>query len=293
MAKSEGKAASGARRGRAWAPGAAARAHAPAMGTSAGADVPSILAALKKLATKRTLDGMARYAIPSHNALGVSMGDIQALAKRLRREHGERAHGLADPLWDTGVYEARTLVAYIADPVRVTGAQMDRWRRDFDSWAICDTLCFALFDRTAHAWPKVKLWAKPGGRGARSRPNAEFHARAAYALLASIAGHDKGAPDAWFLEGLRLIERAVTDPAEDRNFVLKGASWALRRIGWRNAALHAAAVKTAARLAASPLAGARWVGKDALRDITRPAVTRRFAPKRTTAPPNVRTKAKR
>lgn len=291
MAKSEGKAASGARRGRARAPGAAAR--APAMGTSASADVPSILAALKKLATKRTLDGMARYAIPSDNALGVSMGDIQALAKRLRKEHGERVHDLAEPLWKTGVYEARTLVAYIADPARVTGAQMDRWRREFDSWAICDTLCFALFDRTAHAWPKVKQWSKPGGSGARSRPNAEFHARAAYALLASIAGHDKSAPDAKFLEGLRLIERGVTDTEESRNFVLKGASWALRRIGWRNAALHAAAVKTAARLGASPLAGARWVGKDALRDISRPAVTRRFAPKATKAPPKGRTKPKR
>ncbi len=242
-----------------------------------GADTRAILAALKQLATQRTLDAMSRYAIASDNALGVSMGDIQGLAKRVRKEHGERAHDLADPLWDTGVYEARTLVAYIADPARLTGAQMDRWRKDFDTWAICDTLCFALFDRTPHAWAKVALWGKPAKR---AHPNDEFHARAPLALLASLAGHDKAAPDSKFLDGLRFIERTLTKPPDGRNFVIKGASWALRRIGWRNAALHGAAAETATRLAASPHPGARWVGKDALRDITRPAVTRRFAPKK-------------
>ena len=37
---------------------------------------------------------------------------------------------------------------------------MDRWCRDFDNWATCDTLCFALSDRTPHAWRKVESWAK-------------------------------------------------------------------------------------------------------------------------------------
>ena len=86
---------------------------------------------------------MARYAIPSDNALGVSVADIRVLAKRLGRNHE-----LADALWDTGVYEARMLTSFVAEPKRVTPAQMDRWCRDFDNWAICDTLCFHLFDRT-------------------------------------------------------------------------------------------------------------------------------------------------
>jgi 3-methyladenine DNA glycosylase AlkD len=131
--------------------------------------------------------------------------------------------------------------------------------------AVCDTLCFKLFDRTPHAWKKVAQWS-----GKRD----EFQRRAAFALLASLAGHDRDAADAAFLVTLPLIERAATD---DRNFVKKGVSWALRRIGWRNAQLHAAAVATARRLAASPDATARWIGKDALRDIERPAVVKRFA----------------
>jgi len=145
---------------------------------------------------------------------------------------------------------------------------MDRWCHDFDNWGICDTVCFHLFDRTPHAWGKVAQWSDQPG---------EFVKRAAFALLASLAGHDKSAGDEAFLATLPLIERAATD---ERNFVKKGVSWALRRIGRRNAALNAASVIVAGRLAESPLAAASWVGKDALRDITSPAVMRSLAPER-------------
>ena len=196
---------------------------------------------------------MARYGIPSDNALGVSVADIRILAKRLGRNHD-----LAAALWETGVYEARMLTAFIDEPARVTPAQMDRWCRDFDNWAICDALCFHLFDKTPHAWKKIEIWCDR---------REEFEKRAAFALLASVALHDKKAPDAPFLRRLRLIERAATD---ERNFVKKAVSWALRGIGKRNTALKAAAIKAAQRLAGFPQPAARWVGKDALKDLTRP-----------------------
>jgi 3-methyladenine DNA glycosylase AlkD len=71
-----------------------------------------------------------------------------------------------------------------------------------------------------------------------------------------------------------LIEQASAD---DRNFVKKGVSWSLRAIGGRNARLHEAAVELAQHLAASQEPAARWVGKDALRDLTRPLIVRRVA----------------
>lgn len=226
-------------------------------------EVQSALTWLKRHSTKRTLEGMARYAIPSDNAFGVSVSDIRALAKRLGRNHE-----LAAALWDTGWYEARMLTAFVDEPARVTPAQMDRWCRDFDNWAICDTLCFHLFDRTSHAWAKVTQW---------SDKRDEFVKRAAFALLASLAGHDKHSGDEAFAQCLPLIERAATD---ERNFVKKGVSWALRGIGRRSPPLHAAAVTVARRLADSPEPAARWVGKDALRDLSRPAVVRRLATRR-------------
>jgi 3-methyladenine DNA glycosylase AlkD len=106
-----------------------------------------------------------------------------------------------------------------------------------------------------------------------SRRREEFVRRAAFALLASLALHDKRSGDAPFARCLPLIERAATD---ERNFVKKGVSWALRGIGMRSRALHAAAIKSARRLAASPEAAARWVGNDALRDLGRPVVARRL-----------------
>jgi len=214
-------------------------------------EAQSALTWLERHSSKQTRDGMARYGIPSDKALGVSVADIRLLAKRLGRNHE-----LAAALWETGVYEARMLTSFVDEPERVTPAQMDRWCRDFDSWAICDTLCFHLFDRTPHAWQKVAKWCDQRG---------EFVKRAAFALLASLAVHDKRAADTPFAESLRFIERAATD---ERNFVKKGVSWALRTVGKRNPALNAAAVTVARRLAVSPQAAARWVGKDALRELT-------------------------
>jgi len=213
---------------------------------------------LKGKATKRYRDGLARYAIPADNALGVSLVDIQAIAKRTGRDHA-----LAAALWRTGVYEARLLAAFVDDPDRVTPAQMDRWAKSFDNWAVCDTACFHLFDRTPHAFAKVKQWATSED---------EFVKRAAFALLASLAGHDKTSGNAPFLACLPLVERAAPD---ERNFVKKGVSWALRGVGRRNAGLHAASVGVARRLAGSDEPAARWVGKDALRDLTSPAVVKR------------------
>ena len=229
--------------------------------TDTATAVQDVLTLLKRKGSKKNVDGMARYGIVAKKVFGVSVGTLRAHGKRIGKNHE-----LAAALWATGWYEARMLAAFVDDPARVTAAQMDRWCRDFDNWAICDTICFHLFDHTSHAWSKVSAWA-----GKRE----EFVKRAAFALLASLSVHDKRAPDALYVRGLELIERAATD---DRNFVKKAVNWALRSIGKRNPALHAAAVAVSRRLADSANAAARWVGKDALRELTTsPAVLRRLA----------------
>ena len=176
--------------------------------------------------------------------------DIQVIAKRLGRDHD-----LADALWKTGIYEARLLTSYVDEPARVTSAQMDRWCRDFDNWGIVDTVCFKLFDQSPHAWQKVEPWSKR---------REEFIKRAGFVLMACLAAHDRSATDAQFLALLPLIERGADD---DRNFVKKGVSWALRMIGRRSPKLRIAALALARKLAASDHAARRWIGKDALRDL--------------------------
>jgi 3-methyladenine DNA glycosylase AlkD len=227
-------------------------------GTDPG--VAEVLARLERRGTARNRDGMARYGIVAKQVFGVSVAELRLMARGLGRDHA-----LALALWKTGWYEARMLSGFVDEPERVTVAQMDAQARGFDNWAICDHLCFHLYDRTPHAFGRVRAW---------SRRREEFVRRAAFALLASLALHDKATGDAPFLRTLPLIERAATD---ERNFVKKGVSWALRGVGRRSAVLHAESLELARRLADSEVAAARWVGKDALKDLSRPAVTRRFA----------------
>ena len=227
--------------------------------------VKEVLAYLEKRGSRRNVDGMARYGIvtKSDKVFGVSVETLRTLGKKIGRDHA-----LALALWRTGWYEARMLCAFVDDPAKVTPAQMDRWAKDFDNWAICDSTTFHLFDKTPHAWSKVNSWATR---------KEEFVKRAAFAMLAAIALHDRKTPDAPFKRSLKLIERAASDP---RNFVKKGVSWALRSIGARSSDLNAASIQLAKKLAASDDATKRWAGKDVLRDITRPMVMAR-AKKRT------------
>jgi len=207
---------------------------------------------LRKRGTQRTVDGMARYGLVAKRAFGVPMRALLSLSKRLGKDQA-----LSLGLWKSGWYEARLLAALVGDPQRVTRRQMNAWAASFENWGDCDTACFKLFDQTSFAWEKARQWA--------ASPR-EFVKRGAFAMMACLALHDKAATDKQFLALLPLIEKGARD---ERNFVSKGVNWALRAIGRRNRALHAAAVEVARRLALLEEAAPRWVGKDALREFKR------------------------
>ena len=180
-------------------------------------DAREVLAWLERRGTKRNVEGLQRYGIVAKQAFGVPVRELRKLARQLGRDHA-----LAAQLWKTGRYEARMLATMVDDPAQVTRQQMEAWAKDFDNWALCDTACFCLFDRSPLAWKQVRRWA---------RSPREFSKRAAFALLASLAGHDKAAADEGFLALLPLCEETATD---ERNFVKKGVSWACA--AWATAA---------------------------------------------------------
>lgn len=229
---------------------------------SSTSKVDDVIALLERKGTKQMRASLANYGIHVKQAFGISVGTLRQIAKSLGPDHD-----LALELWRTQWYEARMLATFIGEPARLTAAQMDAWCRDFDNWGIVDTACFALFDRSAHAWKKAAQWAS-------RRP--EFEKRAGFALLWSLTVHDKEADDERFIDGLRLIEREATD---ERHFVKKAINMALRAIGKRNRALNAAAVGVARRLSEASDANARWVGTDALRELTSVSVKSRVAKK--------------
>lgn len=231
---------------------------------TASRDVAAVLALLERRGTAATRKGMARYGIVATRAYGVPMGTLLTLARQLGVDHA-----LARSLWKSGWYEARLLAALVGDPARVTVREMDAWAASFENWGDCDTVCFKLWDRTPLAWGRAKAWA-----GSRR----ELVRRGGFVLLACLALHDKAAPDRRFLAFLSLIERGATD---ERPMVQKGVSWALRSIGRRNAALHEAALTVARRLGQAAEPSSRWVGKDAVRELTSPKVRAALARRRT------------
>jgi 3-methyladenine DNA glycosylase AlkD len=216
-----------------------------------------ILNRLRAAGSAENVAGMARYGIRPAKAYGVATPVIRSIAKDLGRNPE-----LASALWSTKVLEARMLATMIADPLQIPEEEVERWVREFDCWSVCDSACIGLLWRTPFAWRKLREW---------SRREPEYERRAAFALLAGLAVHDKKATDGQFRSALRLIAKAARD---DRNFVKKAVNWALRQIGKRNPELREAAIETAESLIATGSRSARWIGHDALRELRRQATPR-------------------
>lgn len=233
-------------------------------------DAEELIDRLRAQADPASVEGMARYGISRQGTLGVRIPVVRKLAAEVRKAAGRGAdgattrHSLAADLWDSGIHEARILAAFVDEPSMVTPERTDRWVADFDSWDVVDQVCANLFDKTPFAWDKAVEWAYR---------EPEYEKRAGFALMAALAWHDKDAPDEAFVALLPHIEAGAAD---GRNFVKKAVSWALRHIGKRNAALNPVAVETAERLLAADSPAARWVGRDALREIAGEKVRQRL-----------------
>jgi len=222
------------------------------------------LTELRRLGSRKNVEGMARFGIRAKKVYGVSKPKIDDLAKRIGK-----SHSLALQLWKSGVHDARILAGMVDRAELVTAAQMDRWVRDFNNWDVCDGTCCHLFAHTAYAWRKALAWSRRSG---------EFQKRAGFALMAYLAVHDKRAPDHKFVKLLPILRR---EAADGRNFVRKAINWALRQIGKRNLKLNGAAILEAERIRKIDSRATRWIAADALRELRGEAVRRRLRQKPT------------
>jgi len=217
------------------------------------ASVQDVLHMLQSHAHPDNVEGMARFGMTPDARMGVSVPDMRRIAKTVGRDHA-----LALALWETGIPEARILASMVDDPAQLTDSQMEAWVADFNSWDVCDQVCMNLFDKSPLAWQKVGEWA---------RRDEEFVRRAAFALIACLAWHDKAAPDEAFIRLFPVIKAGATD---GRNFVKKAVSWALRQAGKRNANLRRAALDTAREIGQMDAKPARWIAADVIRELEKP-----------------------
>lgn len=209
-----------------------------------------ILALLKQHANAQAVQGMEKFGSRPAHALGITIPTLRKIA----RETG-RSHLLAIELWDTGIHEARILASMIAEPQIVSPQQMEDWVNDFDTWDVCDQVCGNLFDKTPYAYQKSIEWC---------HREPEFVRRAGFVMMAELAVHDKRATDEAFLPFFLLIQQYASD---ERNFVKKAVNWALRQIGKRNSNLRVLAVERAEAIAQIDSKAARWIAKDALKEL--------------------------
>ena len=213
-------------------------------------NVDDIVSILKKQTNPKNVAGMARFGINPKNTLGISIPFLRNLAKKIGKDHK-----LAQQLWKTKIHEACLLAGFIGDHRLITPKLMEKWVKDFDSWDICDQVCSNLFDKTPYAYQKAKQWAKR---------KEEYIRRAGFVMMACLSVHDKKAPDKKFLPFLPLIKMYSTD---DRNFVKKAVNWALRQIAKKRPGLRKTSILLAKKLAESRSPSARWIGKDALKEL--------------------------
>src|SRR2546421_120831 len=212
--------------------------------------VEQVIAMLQQHANPQAVRGMARVGISSAQTLGVSIPTLRRMARDIGRNHL-----LAQELWRSGIHEARILASMIADPRLVSPEHMEAWVNDFDSWDVCDQACGNLFDKTPYAYQKAVEW---------SHREKEFVRRAGFVMMAELAVHDKQAPDEAFLPFFPLIKQYADD---ERNFVKKAVNWALRQIGKRNDHLRGLALACAYDIQRMDSKTARWVAKDALKEL--------------------------
>ncbi|CAN7473199.1 DNA alkylation repair protein [Rhizobium sp. LjRoot30] len=222
-------------------------------------DAQQLCAYLETLRSEANIAGMARFGIVTDRALGISNPDLQKIARKAKRNH-ERAMAL----WNSDIREARMLALYTAEPKRLTPSQAQTWAGDFNSWEIVDTAADLFVEAGLTAL--IPVFA---------RDEREFVRRTAFAMIAGAAVHMRKEPDETLIAFLTLIETHACDP---RNFVRKAVNWALRNIGKRNRACHAAALALAHRLAESSDKTARWIGKDAVRELTSEKILNRLKP---------------
>ena len=194
-----------------------------------------------------------KYGIIADNSLGIYQRDLKEFAKKI-----DRHDDLALALFDTGIYEAQILCSLLFNRKHVTGELMEHWVQHFNSWEICDSFCMSFMGGASCTPEKIKHWTTLEN---------EFQKRAGFVLIVGYHFACKNAPNEDF-EGFFPI--LINGASDERNFVKKAVSWAIRCIGKRNKDLKSSAIELAQQIQKQDSKSAQWIAKDVLRELLKP-----------------------
>ncbi|MFY0689582.1 MAG: DNA alkylation repair protein [Cyclobacteriaceae bacterium] len=213
---------------------------------------------LARLATEEDRLAKGRYGIDPDRTLGVRLPEIRKLAKKIGTDHQ-----LACELWKVHFNETQQLASMIADPKLMQKADLENWVVDLSSWDVCDTVC-TLFYQTRDGLELAYEWCQR---------EEEFVKRAGFVVMVAITLHKKKLDDNKISPFLLVAEEHAWDK---RNFVKKAVNWLIRQIGKRSIVLNREALATCEQIMRQPHKSAKWIARDAIRELSSDAVQKRL-----------------
>lgn len=192
-----------------------------------------------------------KFNIVAVNTLGIYQADLNLLAKQI----GKNSE-LALKLYNSTIYEAKLLCAKIYDPKDLSPALLNSWCAAFDNWEICDTYCLKLFAYYVNIAHFIPDWCNN---------NNEFIRRAGFATIAALCMANKHAKNEYYESFFPL---AIAHANDNRIYVKKAISWALRSIGKRNKDLHALVIEQATIIQKQTSTASKWIANDILKELT-------------------------
>lgn len=196
-----------------------------------------------------------KYGIKANNSLGVYHKELKMIAKDVGPNNE-----LALQLFDSGIYEGRLLCSKMFKPKDVTEALMEKWVKTFENWEVCDSFCMGLFSKSKFALAKILEWTER---------EPEFEKRAGFAIMAAYCMADKKSGNELFEQFFPIIKREAND---ERLYVKKAVNWSLRNIGKRNTDLNEKAIDVASEILKFDGKSAKWIAKDALKELQKDGV---------------------
>lgn len=187
------------------------------------------MAALQAAGTAQTRKTWMRHGA-EEPVFGVSFATFKKLSKRIGVDHD-----LACALWATGNADARILAVKVADPARLSRADLDRWARDA-RWHFLASYVGQLAADGPHARAVAEAWTPVAD---------EQRGHAGWTLVGVMALRDAATPDAWFAARLDEIETRIRTAPNRQRASMNGA---LISIGGRSPALRDAVFAAAKRI---------------------------------------------
>jgi 3-methyladenine DNA glycosylase AlkD len=207
-------------------------------------NVLEIKTQIRHLMNGEVADNMRREGIVYKVNYGVSIPELQQLAKGFKGDHD-----LALELFNEDIRECKILASMIDEPAMVTGEQIDDWSNEFNNPEIVEQVCGNLIWKSEYALSRSIEWCLSDD---------ELLQKAGLIIVARKAS-DKEIKDSIFEPYLGIIENnseTITDLTQS------ATTFALREIAKRSPGLKSQALKAAQALTESKNEAAAWIGNE-------------------------------